>query len=189
MNRHMGGVLRCILLTALVSFALTCMPAQAVADCRGEDRQKVRIFLQDYTGPRKARASGARYLAALVDLRDDGEKELLVYLTGPWCGSGGCTALVVECISSASYVVRSRISLSRPPIRVLEAKTHGWHDLGVWLQGGGILPGYEAELPFDGKTYPPNPTLSPARRSTGEARGQIVIGANEARAGSLLDPE
>ncbi len=56
----------------------------------------------------------------------------------------------------------TNISITRPPIRVLPTVTHGWHDLGVMVAGGGIIPGYEARLRFDGHSYPSNPTVPSA---------------------------
>jgi hypothetical protein len=47
----------------------------------------------------------------------------------------------------------------------------------IWEFGckGGILRGYEAELSFNGKKYPSNPTVSPAQQLTGNAKGNIVV--------------
>jgi hypothetical protein len=45
----------------------------------------------------------------------------------------------------------------------------------VWVQGGGIQPGYEAELRFDGNAYPSNPSVIPARPLVNRPHGQIVI--------------
>ena len=42
-------------------------------------------------------------------------------------------------------------------------------------QGGGIQPGYEAELRFDGKTYPANPSVPPARPLKGKPEGEMLI--------------
>ena len=50
---------------------------------------------------------------------------------------------------------------------------NGWHTLGVAVAGGGILPGYQAELPFDGHAYPENPSVPPASRS--KAKGSVLI--------------
>ena len=47
--------------------------------------------------------------------------------------------------------------------------------LAVWIDGGGIQPGYEADIPFNGKTYPTYPSVPPARRLAKEAVGQIVV--------------
>ncbi|MGO9084177.1 MAG: YybH family protein [Candidatus Sulfotelmatobacter sp.] len=65
----------------------------------------------------------------------------------------------------------------RPPIRVLETKTNGWHDLSVVVAGGGVLSAYEAKLSFDGTTYPTNPSTPPATRLLETAPGKVVIAA------------
>jgi hypothetical protein len=117
----------------------------------------------------------ARTVVALRDLDGDGKPEALVYLTGSeWCGSGGCRLLVLA-PRVTSWKIVTEISITRPPIRVMTTKTKGWSDLSVWTEGGGIQPGYESELSFDGKTYPNNPTVSPARRAPTGAAGEIAI--------------
>ena len=45
----------------------------------------------------------------------------------------------------------------------------------VFVAGGGILPGYYAELRFNGKTYPDNPTVKPAKQITSKPRGTVLI--------------
>jgi len=60
-------------------------------------------------------------------------------------------------------------------LHVLERKSDGWHDITVWVQGGGIQPGYEADLPFDGKSYATNPTVPPAHRLSPKTAGRMVI--------------
>jgi len=111
-----------------------------------------------------------QYAVAFKDLNGDGVDEAIVYLMGGgWCGSGGCTTLVLK-KEGDSWATVSRITITRPPIRVLTSVSKGWHDLGVWVQGEGTQPGYEAELVFDGKSYPRNPTTPPARPS-----GEVLI--------------
>src|SRR5579883_2955887 len=90
------------------------------------------------------------------------------------CGTGGCTTLILEPAGSSFKVITS-IAIGWPPIRILTTKTNGWHDIGIWVQGGGIRDGYEADLPFDGKTYPRNPSVPPARRLVEKVVGRIVI--------------
>jgi hypothetical protein len=115
------------------------------------------------------------YSAAYVDLNGDGKEEIIVHIIGrSWCGTGGCHTLIIE-PTNASFDVISEISITRPPIRVLKRSSHGWKNLTVWVEGGGILPGYEAELRFDGKTYPENPTVSPAKPLSGKVSGKIVV--------------
>src|ERR1019366_6602930 len=102
-----------------------------------------------------------RYSSAFVDLKDDGTKEVIVYLSGRgWCGIGGCSMLILA-PEGTSYRVVTKTTITRLPIRVLATKSNGWHDISVVVAGGGTQPGYEAELSFDGKTYPSNPYCSP----------------------------
>ena len=83
----------------------------------------------------------ARYFDALVDLDGDGKKEAIVYLVGrTWCGSGGCPTLVLV-RNGVGWKLLQYITITRPPIRVLSSTSHGWHDLSVWVQGGGHSPG------------------------------------------------
>ena len=118
---------------------------------------------------------GTRYIATFRDLNGDGTPEAIVYLIGNgWCGSGGCNTLVLARAGDA-WKVLGNTTITRPPIRVLSRTAHGWHSIGVWVQGGGIQPGYQAELPFDGKGYPGNPTVPPARKLEVRAEGEVVI--------------
>lgn len=116
----------------------------------------------------------ARYLLAFRDLNGDGTPEAIVYLIGSWCGSGGCSMFILT-PKGSSWRIVTNIRITRPPIYVLSDKSKGWHSIGVWVQGGGIQPGYEAELRFNGKTYPTNPSMPPARRLEGKPMGDVVI--------------
>jgi hypothetical protein len=116
----------------------------------------------------------ARYRAAAVDLNGDGRPEVLAYAEEPaHCGSGGCDLTVLSPTARGWRVVTT-MSVTRPPIRLLPGKTRGWHDLGVHVAGGGILPGHDVRLRFDGARYPGNPTLAPALRP-GSAAKRIVL--------------
>lgn len=107
------------------------------------------------------------------DLNEDAKPETIVYLTGSnWCGSGGCLMLVLE-IANSSFKIAGRTAIVRPPIRIFESRAHGWHDIGVQVGGGGIQ-GYEAVLSFDGKAYPKNPTLPPARKAARNTKGKVL---------------
>jgi hypothetical protein len=120
-----------------------------------------------------------KYIAAFADLNGDGIPEAIVYLAeGRWCGSGGCNTLILE-QRGGSWQIVTDITITRPPIRVLVPTSNRWQNIGVWVQGGGIEPGYEAELRFDGKTYPPNPSVFPARRSGGSTAGRVVISLSD----------
>lgn len=78
-----------------------------------------------------------------------------------------------------SWKVITRVSITRPPIRLLKSKSNGWYDLGVWVQGGGIQPGYEAQLRFDGGMYPENPSVPPAKPLGAKLPGTVMIFASQ----------
>lgn len=116
-----------------------------------------------------------RYALAFRDLNNDGIPEAIVYLVGKkWCGSGGCNTLVLA-REGRSWRIVSNIRITRPPIYVLQNTANGWRSIAVWIQGGGIRAGYEAELRFDGKTYPKNPSAPPAQRLKGKPMGEEII--------------
>ena len=118
--------------------------------------------------------TSTKYIAAFVHLNDTTNIYAVVYLMGGyWCGSGGCQTLVFK-RDGSTWKVISRILITRPPIIILDKKCHGWHSIGVNVSGGGILHPYSAELNFDGKSYPINPTMPPAVRIN-EPKGDMVI--------------
>ena len=122
-----------------------------------------------------------RYTVALVDLDGDKKPEALIYAMATsegggqadLCGSGGCD-LYVLALTPTGYRQITDISVARPPVRVLPTATHGWHDLGVMVAGGGIIRGYEARLRYDGHSYPSNPTVAPAIKLRATVGRQII---------------
>jgi|SRR5579871_475609 len=129
-------------------------------------------FLQDYVGSGGA-SKTTEYTAALVDLRDDRTKEAIVYLSSNgWCGTGGCTMLILA-PEGTSYRVVTKVPAVRLPIRVLDAKSNGWRDIGVVARKSGVEPLYEAILSFDGNSYPIS--VSEDTESNGKAQGKIVM--------------
>ncbi len=140
--------------------------------------ESLKFFLQKYLGeldPSFEKEAATRYSSAFVDLKDDGTKEVIVYVSGRrWCGTGGCVMLILA-PEGASYRVVTETTVTRLPICVLSTKSNGWHDIGVMARTSGVEPLYEAMLSFDGRTYPSNPTVPPARRLNGKVRGRTVI--------------
>jgi hypothetical protein len=137
----------------------------------------LRSFLVSYLGASSSDTDRAdsRYLTATVDLNGDGQPETIVYLLGNnWCGSGGCTMLVLT-TQNAHYKVMTRITITQLPIRVLSTSTNGWRDLAVTVAGGGILHGYEAKLAFNGRKYPSNPTIAAAAKLPANTAGTTLI--------------
>jgi hypothetical protein len=118
-----------------------------------------------------------RYIARVAHLHGN-ERDVIVYVEDRYsCGSGGCTALVLSPKGESAYRVVTSMTIVQLPIRVLETTANGWHDIGVWVQGGGIQPGYEAALSFNGRSYPRNPTVPPTKTLT-QPMGDVVIARN-----------
>jgi hypothetical protein len=116
-----------------------------------------------------------QYRAAQADLNRDGINEIIVYVTSPdYCGSGGCTMLVLE-RAGRSFRTRMKATVTRRPIRLLETRSYGWRDIGVTVGGGGVSLSHLAVMRFDGRRYPSNPTLAPAARLS-RTPGTILIG-------------
>jgi hypothetical protein len=166
-------------LSSILAVAYFCLPL-----CMGHGQSQVsstsvgapaladslKQFLQKFDDDKTT-----RYRYAFLDLNGDQLPEAVVYLVGGgWCGSGGCNTLILR-QNGSSWKIVTNITITRTPIRVLATSTNGWRNLGVWVQGGGVQRGFEAELTFDGKTYPQNPTAAPARRLVGRAAGDVVI--------------
>jgi hypothetical protein len=172
-----------LMMVAVVVAGLIFLAADGLAQQQHHpspsQEDSLKKFLQDYVRDPFYDYKTARYRSAFVDLKDDGTHEVIVYFTDQHsCGSGGCTALILA-PKGSSYEVVASITIVRLPIRVLTTKSKGWHDISVWVAGGGIQPGYEAKLSFDGKTFPSNPTVPPARRITQKIAGEVVIPATE----------
>lgn len=168
-RRHM------VVLIALVCSAvivITC-PAKAQPKSnlpRPDAEMSLKQFLQTLDDDKTT-----KYVAVFRDVNDDGKPETIVYLIGrKWCGSGGCNTVILT-RDDGRWRIVTNITITRPPIRVLANTSDGWHSIGVWVQGGGIPPGYEAELRFNGKTYPNNPSVPPAKRSEEKLPGEVVI--------------
>lgn len=143
------------------------------------DSAALRNFLRVYLrGPDGVADKTTRYAAAFVNLNDSGKRQVIVYFTDRHsCGSGGCQTLILDPHGSSFKVITS-LAIGWPPIRVLNATTNGWHDIALWVRGGGIRPGYEARLQFDGNTYPRNPSVPPALPLSGTVAGTVVIPAS-----------
>ena len=151
-----------------------CCLAQT-ADPAAEE--SLREFLQRYlsSSPPDEWDKSTRYQSVFVDLNDDGIQEVMVYVVGRgWCGTGGCPTLILA-RQDSSYRVVTKTTIAQLPIRLLANRSHGWRSISVVVSGGGIQPGYDAELRFDGKTYPTNPSMPPARELPPNAPGEVVI--------------
>ena len=109
-------------------------PFAAIQQSSGavNDSSSLRSFLRDYLrDPYIAGDTATRYFAVSVNLADNNGAQVIVYFTDQRsCGTSGCTSLILR-PQGSSYKVVTSISTGWPPIRVLETKSHGWHDLGI----------------------------------------------------------
>ena len=159
------------LVVAWFMFVVAGCPAQLQHRPSATQDSSLKKFLQNYEGSSADEVSETRYSAAFVDLRENGAQQVIVYLTGNWCGTGGCTMLILA-PEGTSYKVVTKTTVTRLPIRMLATKSNGWHDISVVARTNGVEPLYDSILSFDGKTYPGSP---PARRLGGKVEGKIVI--------------
>jgi hypothetical protein len=100
------------------------------------------------------------YRFALVDLNGDGHEDALVLITDNYfCGTGGCTLLVLKA-EAGRFDPVSTSTISREPMWLTSERQHGWRTFSLLVAGGG-LEAYQAAMRFDGIRYPPNPSDEP----------------------------
>ncbi len=159
----------------LITLMLFILPSVAVA----QDSGSLKRFLQGYVKMRAGRVVDyTTYLEAWINLNGDGNEEAIVYLTGGgWCGSGGCSTLILQ-PEGSSYRIITELPYVNLPIRVLNTSSNGWRNLTVWVRSGGVGTRYETELRFNGKTYPTDPLVPPAKPLRKKAEGNVLISDN-----------
>lgn len=158
--------------------ATVLFPGQTTASSR--PNEPLKAYLRSYLSHEEKLPpdTTTRITTYSVKAGDGKTEEDIVYVSGQgWCGSGGCTMLILEPTGS-SFKVLGRVTIVQLPIRLLHSKSHGHPDIGVVVQGGGILSGYEAVLSFNGKSYPRNPSMPPAQKATA-TRGRVIIGSTQ----------
>jgi hypothetical protein len=132
--RGCGAFFLFILLTfgSVDSFGL-----ESVRSIEGNSKELVNeleVFLTKF-GVQK----GTMYAMQSEDLNEDGSNELIVWLTGSdWCGTGGCTTLILD-RQSNGWRILAKLPTTRTPIIALKSKSDGWADLSVVQSGGGNL--------------------------------------------------
>lgn len=159
---------------------LAAVPALLLASCTGEEPQPApsateaagseavvtpataESWLADHFAPDvRGETDELLYARAETDLDGDGTDEVLAYVGGSlMCGTGGCNLVVLK-RDGEGYRQVGDLSVVQLPVGVLATKTNGWRDLAVSVSGGG-RPGGVMRVPFDGKAYASNPTVSPA---------------------------
>jgi hypothetical protein len=142
------------------------------------DNSLVRFLQNELADPQLGADKTTRYSSAIIKSDGVSKDEIVVYVSGRgWCGSGGCNLLILE-PDGDSFKLIGKLTIVQLPIRVLRTKSHGHFDLSVIVAGGGIQPGYEAILKFDGVSYPSNPSVAPAEPLTRRVAGRVLVAGN-----------
>ena len=172
--RRTGITVMAALFCSVLAFSVCLAQPTRKVEASNPDEESIRKLFRSRDSDKTT-----RYFAVFRDLNGDGIPEAIAYLIGnQWCGSGGCHLFILQ-KSGGSWKTVTSMTITNPPIRILDSRSNGWQNLGVWVQGGGIQPGYEAELRFNGKTYPRNPSVPPARRAAKNLAGQVVMRSSD----------
>jgi hypothetical protein len=146
--------------------------------------EALKAFLRSYLNPGPVRLGPldleetAQITVVSVKTEDKAGEEQVVYVSGQgWCGTSGCTMLIVEPFQSSFKVLGVEPGVQLP-IRLLPSMEYGHPDIGVQVSGGGIEVPYEAVLSFNGTNYPENPSMPPARKVKG-IEGKRIITTTE----------
>jgi hypothetical protein len=137
--------------------------------------EPLRTFLQGYLNIEQEHPDRTtRVTLASVTSQNSGVTHIVVYISGlRWCGTGGCTLLILE-TDSRTYRVLGKVTVVRLPIRILTSSRGGHPDFGVRVHNDATQSGYDAAISFDGVSYTPNPSLPSVRRLRG-GQGKIII--------------
>lgn len=123
----------------LIALAVLSLPTSgnpADSPSGGNDLLRVQQFLRSYYLKNKDTPDpSVRVAIAFADLKGDGPSDAIVYVSGSgYCGSGGCTTLVLV-PAGASYRVAMDEPITFPPIRLLRSSTGGWRDISFVRKG------------------------------------------------------
>jgi hypothetical protein len=163
-------------LAAVAAMFVTAAPAAA----QPGSTESLHAHLQRHFADQAEYDPEARYSMARADLNGDGRDEALILMRArSWCGTGGCTMLVLTPERSGWRTV-TRMTVTYAPVRLLPTRNRGWRDLAVRVAGGGIRAG-EVTLRFNGRTYPTNPTSVPAQRGRATPGRVLITEADEGR--------
>lgn len=117
-----------------------------------------------------------RFVYDQVDLNRDGSQEFLIGLIGPdFCGTGGCTVLIV----SHDLEEIAQFTLVQYPVYLgsddKDDFTKGYRN--IYLRTGQI--GY-VKLIWNGNTYPRNPSTQPKYQEASIKGKQVFLNAMDA---------
>lgn len=124
-------------------FALAAVGISTPASADGDAAICVALQRPDFYG---------RYALARVDLNNDGRREVVAYLLDQnFCGSGGCT-MVILTPSGSAYRRIGNTPTTRLPIRLLPSRHNGWRDIATDVRGHGFA-NERATVAYNGYRY------------------------------------
>lgn len=139
----------------------------ACANLHETQEAKLSAAISEYTDQ-----ASPEYRHAFVDLNGDGIEDAIVLLRGmQWCGSGGCTMLIMQG-SDPGYAFLSRSTVTNEPIRVSRARSDGWRALVVRSNGK------DRTLRYQDRGYPLNPSVQDLADKEGVESARTVIHGN-----------
>ena len=142
----------------------------AAAHAQTPPENSLKKILQNYfKSPFSQEYKTTRYYPVFANLESSQPRQVIVYVTGPhWCGTGGCTLVILTPTPSGYQVISQTIGVQLP-VQILTTMTAGWHDISVASQEGPRF------LPFNGRRYPINAYSFPSRHFSGDTPGEVVI--------------
>jgi hypothetical protein len=108
------------------------------------------------TNYKDASETSRHFIYNSIDLNDDGKDEYLVGLIGgDWCGSGGCTVLILD----KNFKLNTRMTVVEYPVYVGapggKEVTKGYSNIYIQNRDGSV-----AKMAWNGKKYPTNPSVA-----------------------------
>ncbi|MFP4313214.1 MAG: hypothetical protein ACLFR0_02695 [Alphaproteobacteria bacterium] len=102
------------------------------------------------------------YISRRADLNNDGRRDALVLFKTPygfWCGTHGCTMLVMQAHNDV-FTLHSAIQTVRPPVYISDYESNGWKNI-IMRVSGRSTKAKNVSLQFDGESYPSYPDVIP----------------------------
>ncbi len=113
--------------------------------------------------------AASTYNFVRTDLNEDGRRDALVLFKTPfgyWCGTHGCTMLVLRAHNDYFSLVNA-IQPVREPVYISTVKSHGWKNLIVRVSGRWDK-AKDVVMVHNGQKYPDNPSnLPPFNKNNG----------------------
>jgi hypothetical protein len=155
---------------AISIFLLAMLGNPAPALSAPTDMASLRRYLHAYVHQSNVDIRTVRF--AVAPLSNTGL--LAVYMQDQqFCGTSGCGILLLK-PKGRSFRQVDDIGGCWPPFKILPQSHHGMPDIGIWIQGGGVLPGYQTSVRFNGKHYAYRQGFPPTHRIKRDV-GRILI--------------